>query len=107
MSAMSWALSPPSSPSLMLLIFWIEVTQGIGGIGVFYFSDQHTGVFGLHGYEYLDKGNNPVKKPSSELLFYLVVSLAHEYAAFFKLDVDNRHTVDEEDKVAPAVVKYF
>ena len=61
----------------------------------------------VHGHEHLDQGEEPREDALVGVLADLVAGLAHAHAATLELDVDERHTVDEQHHVAAALWEHL
>ena len=57
----------------------------------------------LHGNENLHQGEKPGEHTFMGIFFDLIICLTHIHAAALELAVDQRHTVNQQHKIAPAI----
>jgi len=64
-------------------------------------------LFRFHGDKDLDQGKQTGKDPLACVFFDLMTGLADRHAAFLQLNLNNRHTVNEQQQITPTVAQYF
>ena len=64
-------------------------------------------LFRVHGHKNLYQREQTGKATLGGIFLDLVASLTDRHAASFQFNMDDRHAVDEQQHISPAVIQYF